>query len=293
MTRCNSPSDASPAGSWNRGLRTFSSWLIGSTFLGLAQQVGLADGLPEPSLVMYGIVYDASGVRQTNGTLAVTIQRPGGLPALKLQTTLTNINDQFSYALFIPCESELPGFLVTATDRLKLLPATTAFDRSSVTFNDTMILYTDNSLATLNVSSRDRGRLDRVDFSPTGVSDFDSNGLLKSWEIANFGHLGVDPNADPDHDGMSNIAEMQAGTDPNRAESRLEFVFVGVAANGNPQIMWSSQAGRRYRLLRSRDVLSGYSPVGAAFTATPPANTYVDSTATAAGAYFYRITLLP
>lgn len=251
-----------------------------------------AEGIPEPSLVMYGVVYDAQGVRQTSGSLAVTIQRPG-LPALKFQTAVTNINDQFSYVIVIPCETELAGFPVTATDRLKLLSTPTVFDRSTVTFNDTKILYTDNSLSTMSLTSRDRGRLERVDFSPTGASDLDSNGLLKSWEIQNFGRLGVDPLDDPDKDGMSNLAEMQAGTDPNSAASRLAFVSVDTAPGGGARVVWSSQAGKSYRILRSTEILGSYQSVGPVQFATPPANTYVDTTATPNGTYFYRITLQP
>ncbi len=246
-------------------------------------------GVPEPSLVMYGIVSDAQGIRQTNGTLVVNIARPGGLAPLKLQTTLANINDQFSCVLFIACEAELPGFPVTAGDRLKLTSSAITYDRSSVTFNDAKILYTQPELGTLAITSKDRGRLDRVDLSPTGASELDSNGLLKSWQLQYFGRLGVDPNADPDGDGMSNIAEMRAGTDPTFAGSRLEFVSVDTAADGGAQIAWSSQSGRIYRVLRSRELLTGFTPVGTPQAATPPANRYVDNTATGDGAYFYRI----
>ncbi len=241
---------------------------------------------------MYGAVYDAQGVRQTSGTLAVTILRPG-LPALKIQTAVTNINEQFSYVLVIPCETELPGFPVTATDRLKLTTTPAVFDRSSVTFNDGKILYTDTALSTMSLTSRDRGRLDRVDFSPTGASDLDTNGLLKSWEIQHFGRLGVDPLDDPDKDGMSNLSEMHAGTDPNSATSRLAFVSVDVAAGGGARVVWSSQAGKSYRILRSTEILGNYQSVGPVQFATPPANTYVDTTTTPNGSYFYRITLQP
>ena len=47
----------------------------------------------------------------------------------------------------------------------------------------------------------------------TGV-DENSNGIPDWWEYKYFGHLGVDPDADPDGDGSSNLQEYQAGTDP-------------------------------------------------------------------------------
>lgn len=241
---------------------------------------------------MYGIVSDAQGARLTNGVLAVTIQRADGFPSLVLQAPLTNINDQFSYVLFIPCETEMPGFTVTASDRLKLTATPVTFDRSGVTYNGTKIQYTVPALATLQVTSRDRGRFDRVDFSPTGASAYDSNGLLKAWELQYFGQLGVDPNADPDGDGMSNLSEMLAGTDPKSADSRLAFLLVQPAVGGGARIVWSSQPTRSYRVLRSRDLLGGFAPIGPVQSSTPPSNQYFDTTAVGEGPYFYRITVV-
>ena len=241
---------------------------------------------------MYGIVSDAQGVRQTNGVLSVTILRPAGFPPLVLQATLTNLNDQFSYVLFIPCETELPGFAVTAVDRLRLLPADQTFDRSTVTFNGAKILYTSPALGTLSITSKDRGRFDRVDFSPTGASAYDVNGLLKAWELQYFGHLGVDPNADPDGDGMSNLSEMLAGTNPNDPGSQLAFIAVEPVVGGGAHIVWSSQPGKVYRILRSRDLLGGFAPLGQGQAANPPANQYYDTTAVGEGPYFYRIAVI-
>ena len=260
--------------------------------LALLPAPGRAEGIPEPSLVMYGIVSDAQGARLTNGVLAVTIQRPDGFPPLVLQATLANVNDQFSYVLFIPCETEMPGFTVTAADRLKLTATPVTFDRSGVTFNGAKIQYTVPAMASLQVTSRDRGRFDRVDFSPTGASAYDSNGLLKAWELQYFGQLGVDPNADPDGDGMSNLSEMLAGTDPKSAESRLAFLLVQPAVGGGARIVWSSQSGRSYRVLRSRDLLGGFAPIGPVQAGAAPSNQFFDTTAVGEGPYFYRITVV-
>ena len=45
-------------------------------------------------------------------------------------------------------------------------------------------------------------------------TDTDSNGLPDIWEQHYFGHLGVDPNADADSDGLSNLQEYQMHRDP-------------------------------------------------------------------------------
>jgi hypothetical protein len=50
-------------------------------------------------------------------------------------------------------------------------------------------------------------------------ADTDGNGLNDAWEMKNFGHLGVDPAADPDGDWFTNLQESQAATDPNDSTS--------------------------------------------------------------------------
>jgi Ankyrin repeats (many copies) len=47
------------------------------------------------------------------------------------------------------------------------------------------------------------------------LRDSDGRGLPDRWQMHNFGHLGVDPNADPDEDGLTNLEEYKGGTDPN------------------------------------------------------------------------------
>jgi hypothetical protein len=51
--------------------------------------------------------------------------------------------------------------------------------------------------------------------------DTDGNGLADAFEQINFGHLGVDPNGDPDADGLTNLQEYQQHLDPNFPNERL------------------------------------------------------------------------
>ena len=83
------------------------------------------------------------------------------------------------------------------------------------------------------------------------IVDTDANGLPDWWELQYFGHLtGTDPNADPDHDGMSNLQEWLAGTNPTNASSVLRLVAI---PTNNPNafvVRWPSVAGKSYWLER-------------------------------------------
>src|SRR5438445_9307528 len=93
-----------------------------------------ADGIPEPSLVIYGVVNNlaAGGSRMSFGNLTWVFQPTSGGPAISLTAPLTNINDQFSYVLRVPCETEIPGVLVSV-GALKLAAASTTYNRAQVT----------------------------------------------------------------------------------------------------------------------------------------------------------------
>lgn len=67
-----------------------------------------ADGIPEPPIVVYGKMLDnTTGARLIFGTLTWTWQPVGGGDPVVSTTTLANINDQFSFVLEVPCETEI------------------------------------------------------------------------------------------------------------------------------------------------------------------------------------------
>jgi hypothetical protein len=55
------------------------------------------------------------------------------------------------------------------------------------------------------------------DVAGKAPTDFDKNGLPDAWELQYFGHVGVNLNDDPDHDGLSNWYEYKLGYDPTNA----------------------------------------------------------------------------
>jgi len=77
--------------------------------------------------------------------------------------------------------------------------------------SDGIDLVTVRDLQAVDVSRQRFLRL-RVTRSTT---DTGGNGMADDWQIGNFGQLGVDPDGDPDGDGISNRAEYLAGSNPN------------------------------------------------------------------------------
>jgi hypothetical protein len=129
----------------------------------------------------------------------------------------------------------------------------------------------------------------RLDLQRTVDSDL--NGLPDWWELQYFGQLtGTDPNADPDHDGMSNLAEWIAGTNPTNAASCLRLTAVSVTNFNTVHLSWPSVAGKTYLLQRATSLLAGFDTVVATnIAATAPTNTMTDAAVTTGGAYFYRV----
>lgn len=122
------------------------------------------------------------------------------------------------------------------------------------------------------------------------IVDSDGNGLPDWWELQYFGQLiGTDPNADPDHDGMNNLAEWIAGTNPTNAASNLRLTLLS-ATNSNVILSWPSVAGKSYWLERSTNLLNGFnSVVSTNITATAPTNIETDTAILPGNALFYRV----
>jgi subtilisin family serine protease len=120
--------------------------------------------------------------------------------------------------------------------------------------------------------------------------DTDNNGLPDWWELQYFGHLtGTDPNADPDHDGMNNLAECIAGTNPTNAASVLRLTLVSATNANNIVVSWPSVAGKNYWLQRSTNLLTGFnSVVGTNIAATAPTNVLTDTAVLPGTTRYYR-----
>ena len=244
----------------------------------------IADGIPEPGLVMYGAVRNATNnARLTAGTLTWTITPAAGGSPVVVSTPLSDIAGQYSYILRVPFET-LAGSATAATNTFPLNAATTAYNRLNavVTYNGTNYAATLQApaLTSFNFNAATRGSFELVDLS-VNIPGYTGSRVYS-------------PNVDSDGDGMSDYAEFIAGTDPDDANSVFRFTSIKQLSPGVMELKWLSATNKTYDVLRSSalttNVLS-YSVIQSNILAGPPQNTFIDSNAPANSINFYRLSV--
>ncbi len=129
---------------------------------------------------------------------------------------------------------------------------------------------------------------------PNTLNPLDTNGdgLPDAWQIQYFGSIAAPsarPDADPDHDGFSNLQEYLAGTDPTDSNSYLKLDSVEVGQT-NSAISFKAVAGKTYTVLSSSNLLSGWSKLAdVAAQLTNGVVTVPDTSPALGTARFYRL----
>lgn len=260
--------------------------------LSLGCQFGIqhAEGIPEPGIILYGAVRNTAGgqdVRVTSGTLVWNFKPSDGGSPITITTQLINLNDQFSFVLQFPCETPLASSSPGA-NLLRITNPPITYDRATVTLNGKPLTIRNGAQTRLTLSPAARGLVERVDLvdSQVVVESYDA------WAQRLFGRTG-NQSEDPDGDGMSNLAEYKAGTDPKDKRSLFAFIDVEVLEpNAGAQIKWASVAGKFYSILRSPNLsttAADYNVIASRLSATAPLNSYVDREATGSRVFFYRL----
>ena len=123
------------------------------------------------------------------------------------------------------------------------------------------------------------------------IVDTDLNGLPDWWEQQYFGHLtGTGTNADPDHDGLNNLAEFLSGTNPTNANSNLGVKILSVGKSNTVSVAWASVAGKTYWVERATNFPGGFHTViQTNIAATAPTNIITDTNLPGSKLRFYRV----
>src|SRR6185503_1822023 len=90
-------------------------------------------------------------------------------------------------------------------------------------------------------------------FAVESAADADADGLPDAWEVRYFGTTATQPHDDADGDGLDNLKEFCAGTNPTEAASMLHIQAVQVHG-ADVVIRFGSVSGKAYRLERARDL---------------------------------------
>lgn len=122
----------------------------------------------------------------------------------------------------------------------------------------------------------------------SATDDRDANGLPDWWEEWYFGAAaGADPAADADGDGMTNLAEFLAGTDPLNPSSRLAVTGYGLGPGGF-SMSFATVAGKTYAVDYS-DTLQGWSVLRSGIAGTGGMVQVNDPSAGGDAQRFYRL----
>lgn len=255
--------------------------LILAACAGFALTSVQADGIPEPGLVMYGAVRATNNARVTSGTITWTITPAAGGSAVVVTNSLSNIGDQYSYILRVPFET-IVGSSTAAANTLRLNAATTAYNRPTVivTYNGTNYPATIQApaLTSFNFNTATRGNFELVNLSVS----------IPAYELPKP----FNPNVDSDGDGVTDGAELIAGTDPEDPNSVFRFTSVKQLAPGVMELKWSSVSNHFYTVLRSSSITANptnFVIVRSNLAATAPTNTYLDTNAPTTAINFYRL----
>lgn len=123
--------------------------------------------------------------------------------------------------------------------------------------------------------------------------DADHDGLPDYWENANGLLVGSDDSAnDADHDGQPNLAEFQAGTDPQSSASVFAVRSISAPLSGQVTLTWEAIGGTVYQAWSSQDLIT-WTAVEPTLRA-PSSGTLSTTVPTdGSGARYFRLSIVP
>jgi hypothetical protein len=246
-----------------------------------------AQGIPEPSLVLYGSVLNAN-TSQPLSIGQVTWRISNQTDSASVAASIIGVNTQFFYIAFIPLETRTAGgqTFPGSTNTLGLPAASTTCTRAAMVggTNATIVFSSLGMSDTFTLGPGSRGLIERVDLAIGTAPAQTFAQWLAGWGLP----PNTDPNADPLGKGMTYYQQFIAGTDPLDKNSVFAFVDIKPGPQGL-NIVWASFAGRSYTVESSAGLGGGFAPLQQHIAAVPPLNTFTDTTATGQNPRFYRV----
>jgi hypothetical protein len=262
-------------------------WLRVVVFLWLPVVHAPAQGIPEPSLVLYGSVLIGNTSQPLNAG-QVTWQITNQTDSISVTASIIGVNTQFFYIAYIPLETRKAGgqAFSASTNTLGLPTAPTACTRTAIVAgtNATIVFSSLGMSNTFTLGPGARGLIERVDLAIGGGPAQTFAQWLALWGLP----PATNPNADPLGKGMTYYQQFVAGTDPLDKNSVFELVDIKPSPQGL-NIVWTSFAGRVYTLEFSPALNGSFTPLQQHLAAAPPVNTYTDTGAAGQVPRFYRV----
>ena len=248
----------------NRTSKSIGLWgaaLAGSLMALFWSAGAMAQGIPEPGIVLYGKVFENGALRQS-GALTWTYTAPGGSRVVTATATLGAHVDQYgftySYRIHIPAEQGLPGH--PASDNVLVVEAATTTYARAATVGATAATIVAPALTTDDFSVARKGSVQRVDLvlsgviptptptptltpsptaTPTGLPDTDGDGKPDNCEfiVPGPGQTSVifpDSDADGLLDGQEDPGDCEsvigvlAMTDPRNRDTDGDGILDGI-----------------------------------------------------------------
>ena len=210
-------------------------------------------------------------------------------PAGIYETTLleaenwTNAPNGRLFNVFIEGQQVLTNFDIFAAAGGKSVPVTRVFTNT----------VADAQLNISFASVIDNARASGIQVRKIADLDTDSDGIPDWWMLGYFNQPTGSATADPDGDGMDNLDEFTAGTDPLNGASTITITDIEPAGS-DLLVSWTTVAGKSYQLVRCTTPVSDCTNVPPVTVGTGGIVMQPDpGAATNSPAQFYRVRVLP
>ena len=223
--------------------------------------VAIGGGIPEPPLVLVGVVADESGELVGAGNLSFSLVGQGvNASELPVLTEVSSREEGLSFSVIVSLENSFGGLLDVTEGALDIGGSIESIEISNAELNGVPVSVDQGS--PISVGKELRGAIRDLVFSTGRVDcldpeefDCDLDGLPDWWERLLFGTLDRLDGEDEDEDGVSDISEFRGGSDPLDSASipmtRIELI------DDRLVLSWTALNGSSYTISRQTGELVG------------------------------------